>query len=322
MVASSAPATFVHTDRKILESAHSVDFLSFRWTVGRVALLLRRVRSSNLIFCWFAGHHTYLAALSGRLAAKRVIVAASDYDLANEPSFNYGSMRGGLRKQINNQIFRMADVVVVPSKFSYKLAIRNTVLRAMPWKLCIIPHGFEDRTTLPCTQRERAIATVGELNSENWIRKGHREFVEAVGEIPTVKAYLVGALSDRGIARRIKQRAGVNLSLTGFLTDAALEALLGRIKVYAQLSYMEGFGCSVAEAMLAGCIPVITDRGALPEVVGDCGFYTEYGDVHAARDALEAALTDHRTGFRARERVLDCFPYERRHAELLRVIGG
>jgi len=321
IVASRAPATFVLTDRKILESAHTVYLLSFRWTAASVASLLKKVRASDLVFCWFAGHHTYLAALSGRYAAKRVIVAASDYDLANEPSFNYGSMRGGLRKQINNHIFRIADTVIVPSKFSYDLVIKNTVLGSMRWKLSIIPHGFEDRTSSPRTGRERAVATIGEINGENWIRKGHREFVEAVKNMSTVTAYLVGSLSDPQVMRRIKQRAGTNLNVTGFLPDATLEALLGRIKAYAQLSYMEGFGCSLAEAMLAGCIPVVTNRGALPEVVGDCGFYTEYGDASATRDALEAALADNQMGFRPRERVLDCFPYWKRHAELLRVVG-
>ena len=322
IVASKAPATFVHTDRKILESVHSVEFLSFRWTAANVASLLRRVHCSDLVFCWFAGHHTYLAALAGRYGSKRVVVAASDYDLADEPSFYYGSMRGGLRKRINNHIFRIADAVIVPSKFSYDLAVKNTVLGSMRSKLYIIPHGFEDRTGLPQVERERAVATVGELNSENWIRKGQREFVEAVSGMSTVAAYLVGSLSDPQVVHRVKQRAGANLSLTGFLPDIGLDALLGRVKVYAQLSYMEGFGCSLAEAMLAGCIPVVTDRGALPEVVGDCAFYTNYGDVPAARDALEAALADHHMGFRPRERVLDCFPYRRRHAELLRLVAG
>jgi len=322
MVASKVPATFVYTDKKILEGVHSVDFVSFRWTAGIVTSLIRRARSSDLVFCWFAGHHTYLAALSGRLANKRVIVAAADYDLADEPSFDYGSMRGGPRKWINNHIFSIADVVVVPSEFSYGLAVKNTVLGSTRSKLCIIPQGFEDRTGSPRGERERATATVGEINRENWIRKGHREFVEATDSLSRVPAYLVGALSDQRIVRRIKTRACANLYLTGFLPEASLNALLARVKVYAQLSYMEGFGCALAEAMLAGCIPVVTDRGALPEVVGDCGFYTKYADVHGARDALEAALADNHLGSSPREKVLDCFPYRRRQAELLRLVAG
>ena len=44
-----------------------------------------------------------------------------------------------------------------------------------------------------------------------------------------------------------------------------------RASVYVQASWHEGFGMAVAEAMLAGCVPVVRDAGAMPEVVGDAG---------------------------------------------------
>src|SRR5690349_503445 len=102
--------------------------MKFRWSARNVTSVLNRVRRSDLIFGWFAGHHTWLAAVYGRCMSKRVVIAAADYDLANEPSFEYGSMRGGVRAAINNHIFSLADSVVVPSQFSYDLAIRNTCL--------------------------------------------------------------------------------------------------------------------------------------------------------------------------------------------------
>ena len=42
--------------------------------------------------------------------------------------------------------------------------------------------------------------------------------------------------------------------------------------------------------MALGCIPVVTKNGALPEVVGDVGFYVEYGDVNKTADAISKAL--------------------------------
>jgi glycosyltransferase involved in cell wall biosynthesis len=321
-VADRAPPSFVHTDRQILQSSHGVDFVSFRWSGRNLTSMVNRVRRSDVVFGWFAGHHTYLATLAGRWMRKRVVIAAADYDLANEPSFDYGSMRGGVRAAINNHIFRMSDAVIVPSQFSYHLAVNNTCLKSMRDKLRIIPLGFADRPHLLNGRKERSVATVGMLNAENWIRKGHREFVDATSNMPDVKAYLVGALADEGVAARIRESAGPNISVTGFLSDIELDALLAKTKVYAQLSYMEGFGCSLAEAMLARCAPVVTRRGSLPEVVSDCGFYTEYGDMAATREAIGLALTDDRIGERARQRVLDCYPYERRSRELLEVVSA
>ena len=60
--------------------------------------------------------------------------------------------------------------------------------------------------------------------------------------------------------------------------------------MYCQLSYRESFGVALLEAMALGCIPVVTKNGALPEVVGDVGFYVEYGDVNKTADAISKAL--------------------------------
>ena len=79
---------------------------------------------------------------------------------------------------------------------------------------------------------------------------------------------------------------------------------------------------AVAEAMLAGCVPVVTRAGALPEVVGDTGVYVksaEPGDVAAGvRRALELSAEARQ---RARERVLACFPLERRREGLQRIVA-
>jgi glycosyltransferase involved in cell wall biosynthesis len=48
---------------------------------------------------------------------------------------------------------------------------------------------------------------------------------------------------------------------------------------------MEGFGMPVAEAMACGTPVIVSDRGSLPEVVGDAGIV-----VPPTADALETAL--------------------------------
>ena len=65
--------------------------------------------------------------------------------------------------------------------------------------------------------------------------------------------------------------------------------------------------------MLAGCIPVTTRAGALPEVVGDAGVQVDGQDPATLAGAIARAL-DRGEGDRAaaRERVLRCFPLERR----------
>jgi glycosyltransferase involved in cell wall biosynthesis len=93
--------------------------------------------------------------------------------------------------------------------------------------------------------------------------------------------------------------------------------------VYVQPSRHEGFGLSVAEAMLAGCVPVVSAAGALPEVVGDAGIVLAT-EAPGARDVAEGIRrglsSDDSARERARRRVLERFPLGTRAERLAEVI--
>ncbi|MFC1938017.1 glycosyltransferase, partial [Chloroflexota bacterium] len=86
-------------------------------------------------------------------------------------------------------------------------------------------------------------------------------------------------------------------------------------------SYHESFGLSLAEAMACECVPVITGNAALPELVGDTGFYVPYGDPKATAEAIKKALKSD-AGKKARERVKRLFPIESRQKALIKIIEG
>ena len=305
--------SFQQTDLKLLREFCDVTAINFRWRPGELKSLLAALPRVDLLVGWFASHHTFLPALLGRALGKKVLIMAADYDLANEPWFGYGSMRrGGVRRPVVNAILKAADCVVVPSQFSEQLALRNTILSRQHNKIRILPCGFDTFVEYPTVPKEPVLLTVGDLNESNWIRKGQREFVRVAARLPHVSCYLVGRPSCQQFFDTVQTQASSNVLLTGYVDDAALRSLFSKSKAYAQLSYMEGFGCSVAEAMLARCVPVVTRSGSLPEVVGNCGYYVNYGDVNGACKAVKAALEDDTRGQLARERILSEFPMDRR----------
>jgi len=74
--------------------------------------------------------------------------------------------------------------------------------------------------------------------------------------------------------------------------------------------------------MSSGCIPIATDRGALPEVAGDVGMRFSYGDVDALAEGINRAMEMPASeGAKARERVIGNFSLERRAEGLNKVIG-
>ena len=73
--------------------------------------------------------------------------------------------------------------------------------------------------------------------------------------------------------------------------------------------------------MLHMCIPVVTKKKAIPEVVGNCGYYVEDDDPQKIAEVIKKALLDESDlCIRARKRIQALFPLEKRKEQLLRLI--
>ena len=79
--------------------------------------------------------------------------------------------------------------------------------------------------------------------------------------------------------------------LTGVF-DEALAHLYHAASLLALASHYEGFGLPPLEAMHCGCPVVTSDRGSLPEIVGDAGFLLDADDVPLWTETLHHVLTD------------------------------
>lgn len=73
--------------------------------------------------------------------------------------------------------------------------------------------------------------------------------------------------------------------------DDDLPALYNGAVALVSPSLYEGFGLSPLEAMACGTLPIVSDRGSLPEVVGTVGLKINPTDGEALTDALMKVLT-------------------------------
>ena len=115
---------------------------------------------------------------------------------------------------------------------------------------------------------------MGAIDQTTLVQKGQLPFVEAARLLPDVRFTFAGKWLDDSVDE-LRARAGENVSSPGWLSDEDLHAAYRRAAVYVQASRHEGFGLAVAEAMLAGCVPVVMNVTAMPEVVGDAGVLIE-----------------------------------------------
>ena len=314
--------TFTRIDRDALGERHEVvDYLQEGFK-PRPAELWRKVGECDAVVGWFASWHTALALRFARMRKKPSLLIFGGFDTAAMPEIGYGSQRGGVRRRLVRSTANLATRLVTNSESSLREIADNVGLD--PGRVQVVYHGIPDRfadvdVTAP---RQRMALTVGAVYDVNLLRKGHGPFVEAAAQLPDIEWVLAGAWWD-GTGKELEAKAPQNLSVTGFLSDDDLDALFRKAGVYVQASLHEGFGMSLAEAMLAGAVPVVTAAGALPEVVGDTGVVIEAQSAEAvAAGVTEALALGPEAHVAARERIRSEFPYEKRRDGILRELDA
>ncbi len=281
------------------------------WLPGRA--MRRAIANSDLVFQWFATPSA--PVLGARLRRKPIVVVSGGFDVAFLPEIGYGRMVHPLTRTMSRIALRGANSVLSVSHFNAS-EVRRWAPGARPE---VLPHGFEP-TPAPASVREPRVVSVGAISWEYMLRKGLEDFAKASIAMPDTEFVLAGRVDQEDAAEHLRRIGGSNLRLTGFLSDEDLSGLLGTSAVYLQLSRHEAFGCSVAEAMLAGCTPVLTREGAMPEVAGDSARYVDSRDPVAVAAAVEAALAAPMPQ-RCHERIASAYPIEARRRRLHEIVA-
>jgi alpha-1,3-rhamnosyl/mannosyltransferase len=104
---------------------------------------------------------------------------------------------------------------------------------------------------------------------------------------------LVLAGADGGDGPRLRALAGdAPVELTGYVSDARLDALLRGADLLVHPATYEGYGLVVAEAMARGTPVACAHAGALPETAGDAGELFDPHDPAAVAAAIERVVGD------------------------------
>ncbi len=304
-------ASFVQTDVELLSTIGDVRPMFFGSLID-IPRLTYEIARANLIFCWFAWSQAYWATRISRILHKPSIVVAGGFEVVSYPEIDYG----GLLQSRSAGRVRLA-IETANEVLAVSTSIREDVVRlSRKVDVRVVPLGFDPMRHPVSGVKERLAITVGSVTKSNLARKGISAFLELARCMPDVEFAVIGSV-DLSIMDSMESHLPSNVTLTGRLSDDHRDQWMRRAKVYVQLSAHEGFGSAVAEAMLAGCIPVVANRGALPEVVGDAGIVVPWGDLNEARKSITLALS--RTidaSYRCRERITHQFPLDRRRQAL------
>ncbi len=338
LLVAPALSSFVRDDVEMLGERY--DVVPFAFGTGGAGALARglvrqaawlRGQQADLVVGWFADYHM---ALPVRWAARRgipVAVALGGYDAACLPALSYGVFCSRWRAPIARDVLRRASLLLPvagalvesTNAFAPGPPTRQGVRAHVPGlttPIAVVPTGY-DASAWPAGPAKRMprVVCAALVGSERtyWI-KGLDLLADAARRLPGVAFEVVGVAPE--IAASKQASLPPNVVLSPPVTREALADVYVSAAVALHVSRSEGLPNALCEAMLCGCIPVVSRVGAMPEVVGTTGEIVDVPDGAAVAVAVERALA--RTDRDApRARIATEFSRERRRRELFDHLG-
>lgn len=314
--------SYIKKDLDILTSKHEVTLYPFDRLRFEIPTLAYKVLKSELVFNWFCGLHALVANLFSKILLKPSITVVGGYEVAKLPENDYGQFANNRHRFITIWGLKLSDIVLNVSRYSQKSTIANARISADKCK--VIYHGFSEDVFFRNhnIKKKDIVLTIAYINNVTLVRKGIELFVKSAKFLPDIEFMLVGPDLD-GTVDRLKKISTPNVRFAGGLFGHELANACNQAKVYVQLSCHESFGCSVAEAMLCGCVPVVANNSALPEVVGDTGFFMENRTPEEIAQKIKLVLeTFHAKEHEAITRIKTKFPLNLRKKMLLESIDS
>lgn len=187
-----------------------------------------------------------------------------------------------------------AAAVFVPSRaHGDRLA---PLLGVAPERLVVLPHGL----CPPVPERSARAHREGPLRvlhlGHRSAAKGTLDLVRALAAVPagSVELVLAGAEVEAGFDAALSEAAGrLPLAFRGPYDRADLAALAADadLAAFPSRAY-ESYGLVVDEALALGLPVLVSDRGALPERIGDAGIALPAEDPAAWTRAIRSLLDD------------------------------
>ena len=234
---------------------------------------------ADSLLIWFASKHAITAVLLNYLFNKPIYIIAGGFDVANLPKIKYGAMQGGSRSKIGRWLLSRANSIIAVSKSNRREIIENG--KVLPRKVKLIYNAIPKITPIAYNKKKNQVLTVGEINEETYLRKGLDRFIQVAEKMKNLQFFHIGKWTDNQgrtnfkMIEYVKSISPPNINYLGYVDKKELEKYYEESKIYLQLSRHEAFGVSVAEAMIYGCIPIVSNAYALPEVVNGRGYVVQ-----------------------------------------------
>lgn len=224
------------------------------------------------------------------LAFPRNVVVIHDAAALREPGW-YSRLYVAWQRAILPALAKRALHVVTVSQFSRSELV--SLLGVPPDRVTVVPGGVDERfrpDVEPAKRQRPYVLTVASRTA----RKNLGALDPTAARLAAEGLDLLVVGGDRPQFR--DEPGASRVRFLGHVNDAELPGLYAGASAFVLPSHYEGFGLTALEAMACGTPVVVSNRTALPEVVGDAGVLVDPDDPPAIADAVMGALGDRELG--------------------------
>ena len=310
-----SPVSFIDKDLDIIKKNYEVIPYKYQ-NVKDIIGLVKGIIKSDAVFSWFIDDwNAFISVILAKLFFKRSIMLVGGGDVANIPEIGYGGALNKHRRRRIKLTMKLANKLIAVSNHT-----KSEAMKIHPREdICVVYHGFDSTMFAPSSEKNGSVITIGNVSRSNLNRKGIEAFVKAASYLPDTNFIVIGSFKDDSVDM-LKDIKTDNVTLTGRVSDDDLLQYMSKANVYVQVSKHEGFGCSMAEAMLCECAVVVTKEGAIPEVVGDIGYYVNINSPQETAEAISLAICNEASNKQSRKRIVELFPLSKREERLIKCI--
>jgi len=241
---------------------------------------------ADVIIVNFGAWHTIFPVGMGKLARKKTIILLGGFDAGNIPSIRYGIFhKPSILQFLLRKVYRMAtylcpvsDALVSsinyyadPSGEGYQVGILHFIPDVRS-KIKVIPTDYDQDFWMPDINllRNGVIALAYIYNEKTYVLKGFDLLVECAKMLPEIPFTFAGFSPE--MVEKTKPNIPANVKLLSFQTPEASKVLFQKHKIFVLPSLTEGLPNTLCEAMLCGCIPIVSNVGVMPDLVGKLGY--------------------------------------------------
>lgn len=287
-------------DIKGLSEIYDVRYQDFNWSrkglvpvyfFRQLWFLILNFRKAKVYVASFAGYQTFLPALFSKVFGKKLFIVLNGSESVGIKELNYGShlkpvLTWFCKFSFSNatELWPVSESLIagrnhfLENKLEYGIKVSFPKLSP---KYTVIPNGFFFEKWPERVAQNNPLSFITVISSYAQARlKGVDLILELANHYPDVRFTIVGDVNS-------EFQLPENMTFVGRVTQTELVQLFNEHRYYLQFSAFEGFGCSLCEAMLSGCIPIGSNVNAIPTIIANSGAVIEHKRLEDAVEAIE-----------------------------------